>query len=119
MNKLKVKFLLAICLLPILVSIQVFSQNQIPHQLIIIGEEKQSSSAFSTFINKELSAKEYEVAFNVDQLSRVEFTSGAYFYQLEIRDSETSQPDGNASSGQEIIRAKKRFLFNNIISIFF
>lgn len=116
MKDLRVTFLLAIFLLPILVSIQVFSQNHFSNHLIIISEEKQSSSAFSNFINKELSAKEYEFAFNADQLFRVEFSSGAYFYQLEIRDPETSSP--NKQAGQTIIQTKKRFLFNNIFLIF-
>lgn len=35
-----------------------------------------------TLINEELSAGEYEVEFNVDQVSRPEISSGIYFYQL-------------------------------------
>lgn len=104
MNQLQIQCLTAIFLLPILVSKQVFSQNHFSNYLISIGEERQSSSAFSTFVNKELSTKEYEVAFNLDQLSRVEFSSGAYFYQSEIIDPERSSPNGQA--GQAIIQTK-------------
>lgn len=42
----------------------------------ILGNE------IATLVNKEKPAGEYEVEFNVDQVSRPELASGIYFYQL-------------------------------------
>ena len=91
--------------------IQVLSQNQSSHRFIISKKEQQAKIALLTLVKEELPAGEYEEDFKVDQLSRVEISSRAYFYQLEIRDPETS-------SGQTITRSKKLFLLNNIFSIF-
>ena len=98
--------------------IQILSQNQSSYRFIISKKEQQAKFALLTLVNEELPAGEFEGDFNVDQLSRVEISSRAYFYKLEIRDPETSLPDGKAGSGQTITRSKKLFLLNNIFSIF-
>jgi len=98
--------------------IQVLSQNQSSYRFIISKKEQQAKFALLTLFREELPAREFEGDFKVDQLSRVEISNRAYFYQLEIRDPETSLPDCKAASGQTITRSKKLFLLNNIFSIF-
>lgn len=83
MNILQIKYLLATCLLPILVPIQVFSQNQSSHQLINKGELKQSSSAFSILVKEELAAGEYDIKFNSHSGDVGNLSIGVYFYQLK------------------------------------
>ena len=83
MNILQIKYLLAICLLPILVPIQVFSQNQSSHQLINKGELKQSSSAFSILVKEELAAGEYDIKFNSHSGDVGNLSRGFYFYQIK------------------------------------
>jgi hypothetical protein len=118
MNKIIDRYLFIIYILPIPLNFQVLSQNQSSHRFIISKKEQQAKFALLTLVKEELPAGEFEEDFNVDQLSRVEISSRAYFYQLEIRDSEKSLPDGKAGSGQTITRSKKLFLLNNIFSIF-
>jgi hypothetical protein len=54
----------------------------------------------ATLVNEEFPAGEYEIEFNVAQVSRPEISSGVYFYQLKIGGPETS-------SGQVLIQTKK------------
>ncbi len=128
MKKIRVTFLFAICLPLILLNIHVFSQNQIKFSAISNGEEKRANSAFVTLVNAHLPAGEFKVAFSAKGGSAsggntYSLSSGVYFYQLEIRDPETCSINEQgssqvASSGQAITRTKKRFLLNNIFSIF-
>ena len=123
MKDLRVTFLFAICLPLILLSIHVFTQNQISYYFISNEEEKQVISALVTLVDQELHAAEYEAAFSAKGGSAsggntYSLSIGVCFYQLVIRDPETSLPDGKAGSGQTIIQTKKLFLLNNIFSIF-
>lgn len=54
----------------------------------------------ATLVDEYKTAGKYEVEFNVDKISGLNLTSGVYYYQLKISDSETS-------SGQKFIQTKK------------
>jgi hypothetical protein len=56
----------------------------------------------ATLVNGELPAGEYEVTFDVSQISNPVLTSGLYLYQLMIRPS--------TSSGRQIVLTKKMML---------
>jgi hypothetical protein len=73
------------------------SSNLIIKVFDVLGNE------IATLVNEEKPAGEYEVEFNVAQLSRVEMASGIYFYQLKAGGPETS-------SGQGYIETKKMIL---------
>jgi len=105
MNILQIKYLPAICLLLILQPIQVFTQNQISHHLIIDGETKQVISTFVTLIKEELPAGEFGVGFNKSSLlgwqagiNHYPF-SGTYLYQSKVYSA-------NGETG-DFIRTKK------------
>ncbi|MCW8810556.1 MAG: hypothetical protein OQJ93_04910 [Ignavibacteriaceae bacterium] len=89
MNKRKVTFLFAICLLLILLNIQVFSQNPISSSVIINDEERQSNSAFVTLVNEELPTGEHDLEFNTSSPPSRQaginhhHSLGIYFYQLK------------------------------------
>jgi len=117
MNKIIDSYLFIISKNLKLPKIQVLSQNQSSYRFIISKKEQQAKIALLTLVKEELPAGEFEEDFNVDQLSGVEISRGVYFYSLEIRDPETSLPDGKAGSGQTKTRSKRLFLLNNIFSI--
>jgi len=76
-------FLLPIWKLLLLLNIQVFSENQISHPVVINKEEKQANSVFVTLVNEELPTGEYEVEFNTSTMKHHP-SSGIYFYQLKV-----------------------------------
>jgi len=76
-------------LLPILLPIQIFSQNQIFHHFISNGEEKLSSPAFSILFKEELNTGEYNVELSAKSESAsggntYSISSGIYLYQLKV-----------------------------------
>jgi photosystem II stability/assembly factor-like uncharacterized protein len=63
-----------------------------------------------TLVDEYKNAGEYEVEFNVAQVSRPEIASGVYFYQLRVTSPEINLPDGKAGSEQTYIQTKKMML---------
>jgi hypothetical protein len=61
------------------------------------------ANEIATLVNEELPAGEYEVEFHSNSDEGRNLSSGIYFYQLVIRDPETS-------SGQAFIQTKKMVL---------